>query len=319
MRHLFIVNPVAGGRNDVDGLRRKIEALMGALGAEYEVYVSKRVMDAAEKVKREAVYGEDLRVYACGGDGTLSECVHGAAGFSNAAVTHYPCGTGNDFVRTFGDDAKLFSDMEKLVSGEALPMDVIDVNGRKCIDIASVGIDARIGTGVHKYSSLPLIGSKAAYIVSLLVNICKGINSKMHIEGEGGEIFDGLFALVCACNGRYYGGGFNPTRTALPNDGILEFFVVKAVSLLEVAGLIGKYANGDYEKVPHKITHLRGRRITVEADEEFVVNIDGESLCTKKVQMRLIPDGVNFILPRSSRFLAEHLAAVRRGREPQLV
>ena len=62
-------------------------------------------MDAVreDKVRRRRTRG-DLRVYACGGDGTLNECVNGAALLPNVAVTHFPCGTGNDFIRMFGDE-----------------------------------------------------------------------------------------------------------------------------------------------------------------------------------------------------------------------
>ena len=308
MRHLFIVNPVAGGKkNDSGRVCREIEALMKTLGEDYEIYLTAGVMDAAEKVKREAVYGAELRVYACGGDGTLSECAHGAAGYRNAAVTHYPCGTGNDFIKTFGEDKELFSDLEALVRGEAVPLDIIDVNGRKCIDIASVGIDARIAHDVHRYSNLPVVGKNGAYIVSLIVNLFKGINSRMRIETDDGRAIEGSFALACACNGRYYGGGFNPSRTALADDGLLEFFIVKAVNIFQVAALIGKYAAGRADEVPEKIAHISGRRIRISADEEFIINVDGESLYAKSADMRIVPGGVNFIMPRGSRFIADRM------------
>ncbi|MBQ5515178.1 MAG: acylglycerol kinase family protein, partial [Oscillospiraceae bacterium] len=103
MRHLFIVNPKAGGYSD--DIQDRIKDAMSGRIAEYEIYITERPMDAAEKVKREALKGGELRIYACGGDGTLSECAHGAAGYSNAAVTHFPTGTGNDFIKSFEGDA----------------------------------------------------------------------------------------------------------------------------------------------------------------------------------------------------------------------
>lgn len=304
MRHLFILNPAAGASSDKAGVRAKIAEIAEKRGLDYELYETVGVMDAAEKVKREAMKGGALRVYACGGDGTLSECAHGAAGYSNCAVTHYPTGTGNDFIKSFPGDTELFRDLEELVDGSALPLDLIDVNGRKCLDIASVGIDARVGTDVHKYSSMPVIGGKMAYVTSLAVNIFKGINKPFRITAEGRE-FNGKFALACACNGRFYGGGFNPTKTALPDDGELEMLIVNKVNIFQLPGLLGDYAKGEYEKHPDVIECVKGRHLTVEADREFVVNIDGESMRTTKAVMKLIPRAVNFIFPKSSRFLAE--------------
>lgn len=307
MRQLFIVNPEAGGYSE--DLRDRIRDAMSGRDAEYEIYITERPMDAAEKVKREALKGGELRIYACGGDGTLSECAHGAAGYSNAAVTHFPTGTGNDFIKSFEGDTALFRDLSELIEGEPLPLDMIDVNGRKCLDIASVGIDARIGTDVHRYSSIPLIGGKAAYITSMVANIFKGINRSFTFTTEDGEL-SGKFALACVCNGQYYGNGFRPTSTAVPDDGELEILIVNKVNVFQLAAVLGDYSKGKWEKHPKLIRHICGRKLTAEAEEEFVVNVDGEALHTKKAVMKLVPRAVNFIFPKHSAFLA-----ARRGAE----
>ena len=75
MRHLFVVNPVAGGKDKTAAV---VQAAAGLLKrGEYEVYTTTAPMDAAEKIRREAKQGGELRVYACGGDGTLNEAVNG--------------------------------------------------------------------------------------------------------------------------------------------------------------------------------------------------------------------------------------------------
>ena len=305
MRHLFIINPVAGGKNnDKSTVRKKIEELMTARGETFEVYETVGVMDAAEKVKREAIKGDELRVYACGGDGTLSECAHGAAGFRNCAVTHYPCGTGNDFVRMFGPDAALFNDLDALVEGTVFPMDIIDVNGRKCVNIASVGIDARVGIDVHKYSSLPLIGGAGGYVLSLVINVIKGINRHYTVTTDQGST-EGKFALISACNGQYYGGGFNPTRTATPEDGVLDMLIVKKVSRITLARLLKYYASGRYAEYPEYIRYEAGRHLKIEDEREFSVSIDGEAMYTRCAVIKLIPGGVNFIYPKGCRKVSE--------------
>jgi diacylglycerol kinase family enzyme len=61
--------------------------------------------------------------------------------------------------------------------------------------------------------------------------------------------------MVTACNGRYYGGGFNPVPQAEPDDGILDFLIVKEVSRLNVASMVGKYSKGRYAELPEIITY----------------------------------------------------------------
>ena len=96
------------------------------------------------QARKLAESGEAIRLYACGGDGTIHEVANGIAGFPNAAMSCIPTGTGNDFLKNFGPDADKFSDVENLWDGDAFPLDLIDCNGCLCLTIACNGIDARI-------------------------------------------------------------------------------------------------------------------------------------------------------------------------------
>jgi len=298
VKHLFIINPLAGGiKGRHEELTREINTFAETLSAPYEVYLTKAPMDACSKVSEEAETADMLYVYACGGDGTLNECANGAAKRSNVAITHYACGTGNDFIKTFGqENAEKFRDLRSLAEGTVRQLDIIDCNGRYGINIASVGIDARVGRDVHKYSSIPIIGGATGYVVALLVNVIKGVSQNLRVTTETGTQ-EKEITLVCACNGRYYGGGFNPVPDALPDDGIIEFLIIDGVTRLKVAQIVGKYAKGLFRDLPEVITHVRGEYIEIECSREFVVNIDGEIINTKSICFRGVSKGVNFIFP----------------------
>ena len=301
MKHLFIVNPVAGGKDKTEFVQSEAAKAFSDTGALYEIYVTKCPMDACDKIKTEAASGNELRVYACGGDGTLNECVNGAVGFDNVAVTHFPCGTGNDFIKMFGEEKSGFFDLKKLVDGDVRPIDVIDCNGRYSVNICSVGIDARIGGDVHKYSKIPIIGGATGYVTSTVVNVCKGIKQHFRVDC-GGRKFDSELTLICACNGRYYGGGFNPVPTARPDDGIIDFLIVDGVSRLTFAALIGKYSRGQFRRLPQIVTYIRSDSMNIRADEDVVVNIDGEIIRDSSISLKAVPGGVNFIFPAKMRF-----------------
>ena len=107
MKHLFIVNPTAGGKDSTSEVRAKVEEAFSTHEGQYEIYVTRAPLDATEKIKSEASTGEHIRAYACGGDGTFNECISGAVGCENVAVAPFPTGTGNDFCRMFGDEMDL--------------------------------------------------------------------------------------------------------------------------------------------------------------------------------------------------------------------
>ncbi|MBR1457436.1 MAG: YegS/Rv2252/BmrU family lipid kinase [Oscillospiraceae bacterium] len=304
MKHLFIVNPTAGGKDKTEEVRAKVGAAFRGRAEPYEIYVTKAPMDAAEKIRAEAASGEHVRVYACGGDGTFNECVCGAALREHVAVCPFPTGTGTDFCRMFGDECECFRDLDAVLDGWETPIDLIRVNGRYSANICSVGIDARIGTDVHKYSGLPLIGGATGYVVSAVVNVFKGITRNMRVRC-GDYAGSGKHTIACVCNGRYYGGGFNPAPGARPDDGDLDIFIVRDLNLFGLARMIGKYAAGRADEFPDHILHLHGTEVEVEFDEENVVNVDGEALYADKVHMQLLPAAMRLVVPRGMRFFGD--------------
>lgn len=308
MKHLFIVNPVAGGKDRHEYVAEQARLALEGSADAYEVYITTAPMDACAKIKAEAASGEELRVYACGGDGTLNECVNGAVGHDNVAVTHFPCGTGNDFIKMFGEEKDRFFDLSDLVRGEVRPLDVMECCGRYAVNICSVGIDARIGTSVHNYSKIPVIGGATGYVVSLIVNVLKGINRHMRVRIKDFYVDEEL-ALVCVCNGRYYGGGFNPSLTARPDDGVLDVFVVKKVGLITLARMLGKYASGHADECPQYITRIQTDEVSISFDEDNVINIDGEAVFSKDVNIHVIHNAVKLIVPAGMKFFEQSAAA----------
>ena len=310
MKHLFVLNPIAGGGRKTEEARAEIKRVMEGRDFDWELYETTGPLDATRKVNEAAEEGTSLRVYACGGDGTLNECVNGAVGKAHVAVTHFPTGTGNDFIKTFSQGKAHFFHLERLLEGREMALDIIDVGGRYGINICSVGLDARIGADVHKYSKLPLVGGKTAYLVSLLANLVKGIAQPFEVE-VGNRVLQKKFTLICACNGRSYGGSFTPVPDAIPDDGLLEILLVRKVSRAGVVGVVNRYAQGKYKEVPKLITHFRGDSLTVRGEREFVINVDGEILRRKEVTFRLLPAGVKFFAPLEAAF--SKIEASERG------
>ena len=110
MKHLFIINPAAGSRDRTEKYRREIESICGKKGLDYKIHVSAAPGDCYRAAREAALTGEEYRLYACGGDGTLNEVAAGAAGYPNAAVTCYRGGRYRDPIVQAPAAAGLFND-----------------------------------------------------------------------------------------------------------------------------------------------------------------------------------------------------------------
>ena len=308
MKHLFIINPAAGSFDRTKDYSAAIHEACHARDLDYEVKVSAAPGDCTRIAREAAQSGEEVRIYACGGDGTLNEVAAGAAGFANASVTVYSGGSGNDFVKLF-DDPKAFFDLERLLDAEEATFDLIDCNGDIALNICSVGLDARIGTDVASYKRIPLLSGFRAYAASTVVNVIRGI-AEHYIVQINGETIDGEQTFVCVCNGRYYGGGFNPVPEADPSDGLLDVLLVKKVSRLQVPAIIGKYKDGRYKELSDLVRHFRTDRLRIRCDKPTAINLDGELRTDVTVDFKISDKKLRFFYPRGLTWAAKEEALV---------
>ena len=298
MKHIFIINPTAGKSDSRQNIYDMADSLRQKHGLDVQCILTKKQGHATELARKLCESGEELRFYACGGDGTVNEVANGIIGYDNAAMSVIPVGTGNDFLKNFGDDMEKFRDAENLWDGPQFPMDAIDVNGRVALTIACSGIDARVARDVHKYSESPLLDGKGSYIYSLAVNfLFKGIGTHWTITLDD-VTTEGDWSLVSVCNGRYYGGGFMPVAEARMDDGVLNTLVVREVNRRTFLKFVGPYSRGEYAKFPEyahcscpKVVHIHSEK------PDIVTCLDGESVVNSDVTIKLHDKKLNFFGP----------------------
>ena len=296
MKHLFIINPAAGSRDQSQKYIATIDAICRERNLNYQVKVSSRAGDCRRIAEKAAQTGEEIKIYACGGDGTLNEVCAGAAGYDNASITVFSGGSGNDFVKLF-DDPAAFYDLNRLLDSEETTFDLIDCNGEISMNICSVGLDARIAADMAKFKRMPMLHGQRAYLASTAVNLFRGISEHSVVKIEG-ETFDADHTFICVCNGRFYGGGFNPIPEASPADGQLDVLIVDKIYLPQVPFLIGKYKSGNYQKLGKLVRHYKTREVQVHCDKESPINLDGEIRFAKDIEFKLSDKKIRFFYPK---------------------
>ena len=297
MKHLFIINPAAGSHDRTHEFKTVIERVCAKHGLDYEITVSDAPGACTAIARQAAKTGAQLRLYACGGDGTLNEVINGTAGFENVSVTHFPGGSGNDTIKIFSE-TKPFRDLERLLECEEANLDLIRCNDRYSVNIVSMGLDARVSRDMTKFRRFPLLGGNGAYVAALVANLFKGLSQDMTVSVDGEVVAEGKQTLVCVCNGRWYGGQYNPVPDAQPDDGLLDVLIVKQISLLNVSQLLKRYQHGQYAELGDYISHYRCRSVDIDCGKPSVVNIDGECFDAPRAHMEVVDGALRFFYPK---------------------
>lgn len=302
MKHIFVINPVAGRGDSAEALSAGINELFKGRGEPFEIHLTTGVGEAAEFVKKAcAGAAEHLRFYACGGDGTLNEVASGISGVKDVSFTSLPCGSGNDFVRNFGTAADFYR-IDKLADCAApREIDIIRFgDGGLCVNMCNVGFDATVALNMCKFKRLPFVSGKMAYNISLVYCLLHKMSSKLTITLDGGEVLEGEFLLAALGNGCYCGGGYKSNPLAETDDGMLDLCVVKKVPRLKLLGLIKSYKLGEHLSNPKFIGYIiyhRCRSIEVKADAPFAISVDGEIRRDKNLAAQVERAALRFALP----------------------
>lgn len=304
MRYVFVINPISGKRDIQEMLVPKIHEYFRDKALDYIIELTERPKHATEIVKKHAESMEKIRVCACGGDGTLNEVAAGAYSYENVEIACYPCGSGNDFIKSLGGEADDYRDISVMVTGKSIPVDIMTVNDRFCINIMSVGIDADISEAVIKYRKAKFLRGPMAYNLALLECILKPLGKNFKIKIDDKLELNDKYLLAVAGNGRVYGGGYNAVPQAQIDDGKMDIVLVENMKLSRITNVIPVYKRGEHlvdgrivEELADKLSFCRAGKMEISSEEEFIVNIDGERFHTKYVKAGMIKKALRFVVP----------------------
>lgn len=298
MKYYFVVNPLAGSGEERESLLKQIEELKKEF--DIETYFTKCERDATEFVKNVCSKANDeVCFFACGGDGTINEVCSGAYGHKNAIVSVFPCGSGNDFVKCF--ERGSFNNVRNVINGEIMPIDLMKVEDRYCVNVCNFGFDTVVAKNVNDDRLKNGHGSKFSYTTGIVKALIKAMKNKAEVYVDG-ELLneDGTYLLCTIGNGQYVGGSFNCSPRALLNDGMLEVCLVKCLSRLRFFTMMGDYINGthlDKENYKDKVIYRRVNNIHVVAPDGFDYTVDGELNNKTEIHVDMLKGAIRLLAP----------------------
>ena len=316
MKTIFIINPKAGTGKNLDKRKDEITKMAAELGVEVGFYITKAVGDA-EKFARLVCEetkatnpDEELRLVACGGDGTVNEVLNGIMGYENAVLGVVPIGTGNDFVRNFPENAD-FLDISAQLQGYTMKSDVIKYSGvidgkeqtRYCINMFNIGFDCNVADLTQTLKTYPLLSGSVAYLAAIVGMLVKKKGANLKVELDGEVVENGPLLLTAVANGGFCGGGVNSAPTASINDGMMDVNVIYDITRTKFLKKFPHYSKGTHMELPDIDDFLLFRQckeaVITPLDGSMRLCVDGEIVDAGEVKMEMMPLAVNVLVPKA--------------------
>ena len=277
MKYYFIINP-ASGKNEKKNIEERIHHACLKREISYEILYTKEAGDG-KRIAREIDDKEECVVFSVGGDGNLNDVLNGVIGCENKILGNIPLGSGNDFYRT----------IEKY-EDQYILSDVGIINGLYFINVACLGLDADVANNLDIIKSKKWIPVCQRYNASLAYTFTKYQYKKLRMQ-IGDFSMESEFTIIAVGNAQYYGGGYRIAPQAMIDDGVFDIYAIKRLAKPKILPLFLKLIRGKHE-TSQAVKKYRNEEITIDCEEEYIFNVDGEMLRGKHFEIRILKNAI---------------------------
>lgn len=269
----------------------------------FEIALTEHYGHGAELAQAAVEAGKYDAVVAAGGDGTVSDVIHGlirAAGDGpTLPLGTLPLGTGNDFTDMTGIPRDLAAAARVIAAGDTRVIDA----GRLTLETGSIHyFDNNSALAMEPMVTLENIkmtrlSGNIRYVVALARALLKLRGWDMTVEWDDGR-FEGKVFLLSVCNSARTGGVFTMAPGAEMNDGLLDVVLLPEVSRLRVIALLPRLFGGGHVAADD-VQYFRTSRLSVRSTPGSPLHADGEivSEAARDINFDIMPGKITLLTP----------------------
>ena len=284
-----VINP---GSGQPQPILHTLNKVFRAARVDWDISLTRQSGDAEKYARQAASTGAEV-VAAYGGDGTVMEVARGVLG-SKSCLAILPGGTANLMSVELG----IPKDLEKAALIAASPNSQV-----RLVDMGKLGETyflLRVGLGFtarkvriadrqlkDKYGML-------AYSVAALKALKQSKPAHYRITLDGEEVeAEGLACLVDNA-GNMGVAGFSAAPNISVSDGLLDVILVRNAGFRSWVAIGESLAKATPD--PDSFRHWQARQITIVADPDQPVQVDGEMADRTPVTINVIPQAVRVLV-----------------------
>jgi YegS/Rv2252/BmrU family lipid kinase len=232
----------------------------------------------------------------------VNEVVNGIAGADGVELAVIARGTGWDFVRTFDIPRDLDRAIAVALDGAVRQTDLGAVRFRTWAgdearahfaNVASAGISGAIAKRANETSKT--LGGKISYYWATLAVFTRWQTGDMRVTVDD-DVREGKMIDAMVANGRFVAGGMKMLPEAEPDDGLFDVLLFGDITKRDLAFTLPKTYRGKH--LPHpRLEVLRGRVVTIDADEPLPIELDGEQPGTTPATFEVVPAALRLRVP----------------------
>lgn len=304
MKYLFIANPVAG-KGKTKKVLPNIKYILNSKNIEHLIVETKAPGDTEKIISQ---FENDFdRIIIVGGDGTLHELLNSNK-IDGKTFGVIPTGSGNDFAMTLGLKKKIEIDIETILLGKTLALDIgyveiEEFSGKRFTKIfgnsLGIGFDAEVANEARK---IKIIRGIFLYLLSVFKVLLFYKPRKIEIKSTHLNIKGEIF-MISVGNGKTAGGGFRLTPYGNPIDGKLDICVVHKISKFKVFRILPLAIFGKH--VTNKsVSYIQENQFEIISYAPVYVHADGEILTDNLKRAKVV------VLNNKARFLTNGVSYV---------
>ncbi|MBS4042327.1 MAG: hypothetical protein KGZ59_00730 [Chitinophagaceae bacterium] len=229
-------------------------------------------------------------IWIIGGDGTLNYFINKYLDIK-IPIAIIKGGTGNDFAWKLYGEVSLNYQLNQLIKGNIIKVDVGICNGKYFLNGIGVGFDGEILKSMDK---IRWLGGHLGYLLVVIKKIFNFKEQTFEIKFNNNKIIS-KFLLMSVFNSSRTGGGFHITPTADISDGLLNVLLCSPLNVFKRLFYLPKIEKGKHLHLPF-IHHNLSKNILIKCTQPTFAQIDGELFCDKSFSVSILEKKLSFIV-----------------------